>query len=207
MVALAGVEKQLDPAAHAVALTFDDGPDPVSTPVILDELKRLGVVATFFIVGHRARQWPEIVRRMVDEGHAIGSHSHSHPEPWRTNLVGIAREYRRGRSEVEWAAQRPVRLFRPPKGYVDGAGALAMVLTRLVPWLWTIDPGDWRPDARPDDILAGLDGLRGGDVVLLHDAIEGPLSPTALDRSATAAALADIVALADERQLQFRTLS
>lgn len=206
-IALARVRTQLDPSGTAIALTFDDGPDPLTTPAILDELKRLGVVATFFLVGRRARAHPEIVRRIVDEGHAIGSHSDSHPEPWRVPLVTIVRDYRRGRSEVEWAAQRPVRLFRPPKGHVGSAGALAIVLTRLRPWLWTIDPEDWRPDVRPAEVLAGLDGLRGGDVILLHDAIEGPLAPSALDRSATTAVLAGIAALAVERQLQFTTLS
>lgn len=206
-VQLARVQRRLDPSGTSIALTFDDGPDPVATPAILDELKRLGVVATFFLVGHRARAHPEIVRRILDEGHQVGSHSDSHPEPWRVPLATIVREYRRGRSEVEWAAQRPVHLFRPPKGHVDNAGALAMVLTGLRPWLWTIDPGDWRPDVRPGDVLAGLDGLRGGDVILLHDAIEGPLAPSALDRSATTAVLRGIVALATERKLHFTTLA
>lgn len=205
-VRAARLHERIDPAGAAVALTFDDGPDPQHTPAILDELGRLGITATFFLVGRRARAHPELVRRILAEGHAVGSHSDSHPEPWRVPLRGLARDYRQGRAEVERAAGRPVPLFRPPKGHVDGAGAAAMLAARLRPWLWTIDPHDWEPGIRPDAIVAGVAGLQPGDVVLLHDAIEGPLAPSALDRSATRQALAGIAALAAERGLRFATL-
>ena len=69
--------------ARAVAITFDDGPEPAPTPRLLDELSRLGIRATFFVVGRRADAHPSLIRRMVDEGHAVGSHSFSHPDPWR----------------------------------------------------------------------------------------------------------------------------
>lgn len=202
----AGVRHHLDRTSGVVALTFDDGPDPDHTAPILDELTRLGVVATFFLVGRRASAHPDIVQRILQEGHAVGSHSYSHPEPWQLSLSELVREYRSGRSHVEQSARRSVPLFRPPKGYVDAPGALAMRAARVKPWLWTIDPGDWRPDVHADDILDGLAGLRAGDVILLHDAIEGPLAPSALDRRATRAALPGIVRLARERDLRFATL-
>ena len=206
LVRAARVQEHIDPAGGTVALTFDDGPDPRHTPAILDELARLGITGTFFLVGRRARAHPALVRRILAEGHAVGSHSDSHSDPWRVPFRGLARDYRRGRSEVEWAAGRPVPLFRPPKGYVDGAGAAAMLAARLRPWLWTIDPRDWEPGVRPDAVVARLAGLQQGDVVLLHDGIEGPLAPSALDRSATRQALAGIAALAAERGLGFATL-
>lgn len=207
IVRRAGVRDGVDPGSTSVAITFDDGPDPVHTPAILDELARLDVVATFFLVGHRARSYPAIVRRMVAEGHAVGSHSNSHPEPWGMSMQSLVREYRQGRAEVEAAAFRPAPLFRPPKGFVDTRGAAAMLAAGVRPWLWTIDPGDWVPDVLPTDIVAAVDGLRSGDVVLLHDAIEGPLAPSALDRSATRAALHDIVMLARGRGLRLTTLT
>jgi len=120
------VRHHLDRTGDVVALTFDDGPDPDHTPAILDELARLGVVATFFLVGRRASTHPDIVRRILDEGHAVGSHSDSHPEPWRVSLRPLVLEYRRGRVHVEQAARRPVPLFRPPKGHVNASGAVAM---------------------------------------------------------------------------------
>ena len=147
-----------------------------------------------------------MVRRIIHEGHSIGSHSDTHPEPWTVPMPSLVREYHRGRAHVERAAHQPAPLFRPPKGYVDWKGATAMLAARLQPWLWTVDPHDWMPDVRPADILAGLTGLRGGDVVLLHDAIEGPLAPSALDRSATVAVLGAVDALAAERGLRFTTL-
>jgi peptidoglycan/xylan/chitin deacetylase (PgdA/CDA1 family) len=190
----------------AVALTFDDGPDPEFAPAFLDELRRLDVVATFFVVGHRARERPDLVRRAWDEGHAVGSHSDTHPEPWTVPVGQLAQDYRRGRQAAEAALGRRIRLFRPPKGYVDGAGAAAMLGAGVRPWLWTVDPQDWMPDATVDGLLRGLDGLKGGDVVLFHDAIEGPLAPSALDRSATLAALPAVAELARERGLRFTTL-
>ncbi len=194
-------------ADTAIALTFDDGPDPHHSPLILDELERLGVPATFFLVGRRAQAHPDLVRRMVEEGHAVGSHSSSHPEPWRPSLLSLARDYRLGRAQVEQAAGRPVPLFRPPFGYVDPTGALAMATARVRPWLWTIDSRDWVPAITSAEVVAEVTELRAGDVVLLHDAIERPLAQSTLDRSATCAALAGIVAFARERQLQFATLA
>ena len=122
-----GVRRGLPAADDAVALTFDDGPDPDHAPAFLDELRRLGIVATFFVVGHRARAHPELVRRARDEGHAVGSHSDTHPDPWTLPLRALSRDYRRGRRAAEAALGRRVPRFRPPKGYVDGTGAAAML--------------------------------------------------------------------------------
>lgn len=82
-----------------------------------------------------------------------------------------------------------------------------MRTARVRPWLWTIDPQDWRPGISAAEIVTGTKDLAAGDVVLLHDAIEGPLDSTALDRSATCAALDGIVSLARDRGLRFVTLT
>jgi peptidoglycan/xylan/chitin deacetylase (PgdA/CDA1 family) len=207
LTTVAGLRWALEGNASAVALTFDDGPDPVYTPAILDELGRLGVVATFFVVGHRAQAHPAIVRRMIGEGHAVGSHSFSHPDPWTVPMRRLIDEYRQGRAQVEWAAERPTPLFRPPKGSVTLVGAAAMLVAKVQPRLWTIDSGDWVPGVTSEEIVGAVAEIGSRDVVLLHDAIEGPLAPSALDRSATCAALAAIVALGRERVLDFATLS
>lgn len=144
---------------------------------------------------------------MVDEGHAVGSHSFSHPEPWRLPLHALIDEYARGRAAVERAAGRTIELFRPPKGFVDPVGALAMTRLGLRPWLWTIDPHDWEPDAAADSIVTGVHDLGAGDVVLLHDGIEAPLAPGAIDRRATGESLAGIAAIARQRGLRFVTLA
>ena len=194
------------PFSDAVALTFDDGPDPVHTPLVLDRLRDLGIIGTFFLVGSSARANPDLVRRIVDEGHAVGSHSATHPDPWRLPLLALAAEYRRGHADVARAAGRRVRLFRPPKGFVDDRGAAAMLVAGVRPWLWTVDPRDWEPGVEADQIVHRLDGIAGGDVILLHDAIKGPLDARALDRHATVGALDGIAGLAAARGLRFVSL-
>lgn len=188
-----------------MALTFDDGPDPRFTPLVLEALATEGVQATFFVVGERAARHPDLVRRILREGHALGSHSHRHPEP-RSLGWGIVPDFVRGRRAVERAASQPVRLFRPPKGYAGRKEHVAMAAARVEPWLWTIDVEDWQPGVTADQIVAGAAGVEAGDVLLLHDAICGPLAPEATDRTATVEAVPRLVALVRERGLGFVTL-
>ena len=190
----------------AVALTFDDGPDPEFTPQVLDVLAERGVRATFFLVGRRARTHPDLVRRMVAEGHAVGSHTWSHPRPWTIGGLETLREYRAGRRAVEDVAGRSVRLFRPPNGYLTGRIALAAAAARLDVWLWTLDPEDWRPGVTPDQLLERLTAVRPGEIVVLHDGLEDALAPEANDRSATVAALPRVIENARARSLELVTL-
>jgi peptidoglycan/xylan/chitin deacetylase (PgdA/CDA1 family) len=189
-----------------VALTFDDGPDERFTPQVLDVLAEHGACATFFVVGRRAARHPELVRRIAAEGHGLGSHTWSHPELAGLPLARLLAECRRGRRAVETAVGRRVRAYRPPKGHFDPRGSLAARLTGLEPWLWSVDPSDWRPGLAPAEILAGVDTMASGDVVLLHDGIEQPVDPAARDRSAMVAALGPLLELAHERGLRTVTL-
>jgi len=193
--------------AGAVALTFDDGPDPDHTPRLLDELRDCGAVATFFCLGDAAERHPDLVARMAAEGHAVGSHSYSHPEPWSAKYGGLVADYRRGRQAVADAAGRPVRLFRPPKGHIGLWEALAARRLGLQTWLWTIDSGDWRPGSTAASIVAELEHVDAGDVVLLHDAMARPLVPSVADRSTTVAAIRPLADLAARRGLRFITLA
>ena len=192
--------------APAIALTFDDGPDSEFTPQVLDILAAHEARATFFVVGLRAKSHPELVQRMIGEGHAVGSHTWSHPRPWTIGGLRTLREYRAGRRAVENVAGRSVRLFRPPKGYLNGRIALAALAARLDVWLWTLDPEDWRPGVTAEQLLERLDHVGPGEVVLLHDGLEDALAPQAEDRSATVAALPRIIQLARGRGLELVTL-
>jgi peptidoglycan-N-acetylglucosamine deacetylase len=177
-----------------VALTFDDGPQPGSTDRILDILAALDVRATFFCVGKNAERHPDLLRRVRQEGHVIGSHSYSHPDPARTPLATLTRDYRRGRRVIADILGEDVTLFRPPRGHLTPASAVMVRAQGLRPWLWSVDPEDWRPRAVSSHIEAVAGGAVTGDVVLLHDWIEQPWAPEALDRSATVSALPGIVA-------------
>lgn len=184
------------------ALTFDDGPDPVFTPQVLELLAEHRSTATFFMVGQSARSHPQLVRRVLAEGHGIGSHTWSHPDLLELSLPAQLWECARGRRAVERAAGAAVRAYRPPRGHWDGRAAAAAASLRLRPWLWTIDPADWRGEIRPEAILDAVGPLSGGDVVLLHDGIHLPESTAARDRSATVAALGPILEMASDRGLR-----
>src|SRR3954471_19659195 len=143
-------------AAGSFALTFDDGPDERFTPQVLDVLAAHGAIATFFVVGASARRHPELIRRIVAEGHGLGSHTWSHPELDGLPTARLLAECARGRLAVQRIAGTRVRAYRPPKGHWDARGAAVARALSLQPWLWTLDPSDWRADATADGILARL---------------------------------------------------
>lgn len=153
-----------------IALTFDDGPDPVGTPALLDLLAQLEVRATFFLLGTQLRAHPEPAARMVAEGHELAVHGwHHRPHllraPWQLQ-ADLARAYHRIR---ELTDARP-RFWRPPNGVLTGAGLLAARRLDLQPVLWTADGRDWRADATGTSIVTRIERrLTAGGTVLLHD--------------------------------------
>ena len=190
-------------ATGTVALTFDDGPQPGSTDRVLDALAELQVRATFFCVGKNARAHPQLVRRIDAEGHAIGSHSMTHPHPRALSLRQLAAEYADGRAVIEDILGRAVPLFRPPHGHLNPASAFLIRRQGLQPWLWSVDPTDWRPGISTAQITSVAVRAGSGDVVLFHDWVEQPWAPAALDRSATIGSLPMIVADLRRRGLTF----
>lgn len=198
---LAGGSKQLRDR-RAFALTFDDGPDETYTPPLLEILSRSGVRATFFLVGHRVERDPELVRAIAAEGHAVGSHSQTHPKPWQTPLATVLADYQEGRRTLERVAGRRIDLFRPPYGWLSLRSALDLRRSGYAAWTWSVDPEDWQPDATTERITRVTRSIQGRDVVLLHDGVEGPEAPEALDRSETLAAVPVIVEQARARGLE-----
>jgi peptidoglycan-N-acetylglucosamine deacetylase len=203
---IAGVKYTIAHAGARVALTFDDGPDARFTPELLDILNSAGVAATFFLVGRRAVKQPSIVRRMLEEGHSLGSHTWSHPDPRMASAKALLREYRDGRHAIEDVAGTVVPLFRPPMGHVGVNSVIAMRLARVRPWLWNCDTGDWRPGVRREEIIRAVGAMSPGTVVLLHDGIEMPVAAAARDRSETIAAVRQIIKVAGVHRLRFTTL-
>ncbi|WP_019985524.1 polysaccharide deacetylase family protein [Streptomyces sp. Amel2xE9] len=153
-----------------VALTFDDGPDPVSTPRFLDELDRLGVRATFFVLGESVVRHPELTRDIAGRGHELGVHGWTHSRPWLPAPGRDLRETARAvRAVHEVTGTRPV-WYRPPYGILTGGRWTAARRLGLRPVLWTAWGRDWTAEATPASVEAtvGAD-LRGGGTVLLHD--------------------------------------
>jgi peptidoglycan/xylan/chitin deacetylase (PgdA/CDA1 family) len=153
-----------------VALTFDDGPDPVSTPLILDELERLGWSATFFCLGSQVRRSPGLARELAQRGHELAVHGDNHtshllrPAPWTTADVARAR-----RTIEDVAGVRPV-WFRPPYGGVSASSILAGRRCGLRMVLWTTWGVDWRDDSTSRSVADRVERtFRPGATVLLHD--------------------------------------
>ncbi|WP_091098563.1 polysaccharide deacetylase family protein [Nonomuraea pusilla] len=153
-----------------VALTFDDGPDPRSTPRFLDELDRLGCRATFFVLGEMLERHRALGRRIVRDGHELGVHGWRHRNALTVLPGRTAAELRRAAGLVaEVAGAAPV-WYRPPYGVLSAEAVLAARRAGLRPVLWTAWGRDWTRSATPGSVLAALaPGLRGGATLLLHD--------------------------------------
>ncbi|HEY3933863.1 MAG TPA: polysaccharide deacetylase family protein [Gemmatimonadales bacterium] len=160
----------LPPGSLGIALTFDDGPDPVSTPRVLDALGVAKARATFFLIGERAARHPEIVKRIADEGHAIGHHSWTHSEPATTPASVLLRETAQTRRFLEDLTGAPAPLFRPPHGKLTAGKLLGVWRQGNAIVLWNEDPKDFRM-ATERELAAWAAGRqwRGGEIVLLHD--------------------------------------
>jgi peptidoglycan-N-acetylglucosamine deacetylase len=177
-------------AERRIALTFDDGPDPATTPAILDVLARHGMRATFFLVGERAARHPDLVRRIAGEGHEIGNHSWDHPSLPTLPSRAVADQLRRTRAAL---APHGEALMRPPFGNQTLRTWLAARRLGYRVVIWTVMGEDWRDDAA--ETIAGriLARAAPGAIVLLHDSLHAFEAERYRDRTPTVGAL-DILA-------------
>jgi hypothetical protein len=158
-----------DRQSNAVALTFDDGPDPSSTPVLLSLLKAHGVQATFFVVGRRVRKYPDLVREIIQAGHALGNHSFDHDSLMA--FKGRRRIYEDIAATQNELARLGVvpKVFRPPMGITYpalGAVLQALALTAVTFSCRALDRGNRSIRHLSRCILKKA---RPGDIIMLHD--------------------------------------
>jgi peptidoglycan-N-acetylglucosamine deacetylase len=159
------------PQTDGVALTFDDGPHPQGTPAVLDVLAQAGATATFFLVGEQVERYPALAAEIAAAGHEIALHGYRHTLLLRRSPRGLAVDLDRAAAVIEDVTGRAPSAYRPPYG-VFSSHALRLVRLRgWAPLLWSHWGHDWGANDRPDRIAErATDGLRAGDVVLLHDA-------------------------------------
>jgi len=159
----------------AVALTFDDGPDPAVTPKLLDLLARRNVEVAFFVIGRRVARHPELARRAAEAGHLVENHSHRHL-PW-TNFFftrAMTRELKACSAEIEAAVGVAPRYYRPPFGLSNHAIVPASRNARLRIVGWQARGFDSR-SANPDAVVNRiLKRVRPGGIILLHDGSRDP---------------------------------
>ncbi|MGW1028212.1 polysaccharide deacetylase family protein [Streptomyces sp. NPDC002577] len=153
-----------------VALTFDDGPNPRSTPHFLQLLAERQVHATFFLLGSEAHRSPDLVREIAEAGHEIGIHGWLHRPLLLRGPHATYDDLTRARDTVAaLTGQRPV-LFRPPYGVMSTAAHLAARRLGLTPVLWTCWGEDWTARATPQSVHRTVTAdLDGGGTILLHD--------------------------------------
>lgn len=162
--------------SQVVAMTFDDGPHPTHTPRLLDMLRERNLRATFYLIGNRVIQWPQIARRIAEEGHEIGNHSWSHPFLNRLNDTTVIREIDRTTDAIFQVTGRPPVTFRPPYGAFTQRQRTWLHANRTLPTiLWSVDPQDWR---RPGAGVVRDRILRAshqGAIILSHDIHRGTI--------------------------------
>lgn len=165
-------EAERRPDATGVFLTFDDGPDPVWTPRVLDALRRSGARATFFVVAPLARRYPRLVREVLRSGHAVEFHCSRHIRHTELTRREVELDARSGLRDLHDLDIRP-GLWRPPWGILAPWSKAITEDVGLELVLWTADTHDWRGDKASEMLDAVSPMLGPGAVVLMHDGL-GP---------------------------------
>ena len=163
---------------NKIAITFDDGPHPVYTPIILDILKEYGVHATFFLIGENAERNPDLVKRIQQEGHEIGNHTYLHKN-LKENAAGcIYEEITKAEETIIRIADQRTKLLRPPGGLYDQQVCETARRLDYDIILWTVDTLDWKHPKAEEIVSKVESSIRCGDIILCHDFIGGAPSPT-----------------------------
>ena len=153
-----------------IAMTFDDGPSPETTPRLLDILKQRNIKATFFMIGQNAERNPDLVRRILAEGHEIGNHSWTHPQLSKLSDDRVTQEITKTQEAIKNASGFTPTTLRPPYGaitprqraWIESQFGLNIIL-------WSVDPFDWKRPGPSVITQRILSGARPGAIILSHD--------------------------------------
>lgn len=185
-----------------IALTFDDGPDPIYTPQILDILKEKDVKATFFLMGKKIEKYPKIAERIYNEGHFIANHTYSHINlPGKKNdevLASIAKT----ELLLEGICGQSYKIFRPPWGHITDEQKVMLKKNGYRIVMWDVNSHDYKSDISVNQIIYNvMENIDNKKVILLHDSdYQGRAS-----RKKTVQALPQIIDLLKEKRFAFVT--
>ena len=153
-------------SAPAVYLTFDDGPHPIATPFVLDELKKYGVQGTFFCIGKNVAEYPAIYNRIMEEGHVAGNHTYNHLNGWKTDTQLYITNVKQAAKYIDSA------IFRPPYGRVTYKQIKELHKERrpYTIYMWDVLSGDFDTNLTPQQCLDNvLNHIEPGSIIVFHD--------------------------------------
>jgi len=184
-----------------VALTFDDGPDSEYTPQILDILKKQKVKATFFLIGNRAELFPDVVKRMVKEGHIVGNHSMNHANIIKLDKAEALKEIEECEKVLaELAKYRPA-LFRSPYGSLDSEKVEEIKELDVIIIAWNVDSLDWKSLTAEQVKTNILENVNEGSIILQHSSGSKEENLTG-----SVAALEDVIKILKKEKYEFVTV-
>lgn len=154
-----------------IALTFDDGPDRIYTPKILDILKKNNVNATFFVIGNQLAKYPALGRSIVRNGNEIANHTYSHIQLNKASNAKISKEVEEAHNLILETTKKKSTLFRPPWGFYNKSvfDLIKIKGYKMVLWSWRSDAKDWSRPGTKYIINKVLKSARNGNIVMFHD--------------------------------------
>ena len=154
---------------NRIAITFDDGPTPGVTEIILDELKKRELHATFFMIGARVVAAPDLARRVAAEGHEIGNHTFNHLKLTTLSDQQVGEEIQKTQDALGEIAQYQPSWLRPPYGAFRASQAAIAQGKNLGVVLWSVDPRDWSQPGATRIVDTVLSQTKSGAIILCHD--------------------------------------
>jgi peptidoglycan/xylan/chitin deacetylase (PgdA/CDA1 family) len=155
---------------NKIYLTFDDGPHAEITPWILEQLKKYNAKATFFCLGENIKKYPEIIKQIIHDGHAIGNHGYKHLNGWNTNDDDYVQDYIQCQQLLEQVGSSENKIFRPAYGKIKRSQIPFIhekFKSRIINW--TLMPGDFDETQTSEQCFSNLQKVKSGDIVVLHD--------------------------------------
>lgn len=151
-------------ASKTIYLSFDDGPHSVATPFVLDELRKYNAKATFFCIGKNVREFPQLYKRIIEEGHAVGNHTFNHLNGWKTNDRLYFENMIAAREYID------SELFRPPYGKISRFQSRLINNAKLKIIMWSVLSGDFDHTITSGKCLKNvLNNCEDGSIIVFHD--------------------------------------
>ena len=151
-----------------IALTFDDAPDTLYTPQVLDILKKHNVKATFFVIGKLAEKHPDIVKRIAREGHVLGNHTYNHAQLKKLTMDKFIEDIEKSEAALSPLAGYTPRLIRPPYGAVSDDELAWLKDEGYLTVNWNVDPEDWRGVSGEQVLKRSMEAAKPGAIILMH---------------------------------------